>query len=144
MYAFYYFISHPCMTMLSIIWLIVLSCSITISFVTCIKYLKMLDVGVIQEIWIRKSLENNSLISRKHGVSLVNCFRECALHSRCVSVNYFISMQLCDLNSKIKSGVTDFRHNSASVYSEKQNWKLVSIISCHMPFCVQNKTGAMH
>ena len=88
----------------------------------------MFDEGIIQEMWIGKNLERNSLITRQHGVSLVNCFRECTLHSRCVSVNYFVSMRLCDLNSEIKSGVADLQLNSASVYSEKGRWILGDLI----------------
>ena len=71
---------------------------------------------------------SNGRITTLTKVSLISCTEECSVRQPCASVNYLVSLHICELNNK---SYTDddakYLRNTKAIYIEKDVFESVSI-----------------
>ena len=61
--------------------------------------------------------------------SILDCAEECLRTTRCRSVSYYKGTNYCEINYENKSTASDrFLESQGWIYSEKEDWDIVSII----------------
>ena len=71
---------------------------------------------------------SNGRITTLTKVSLISCTEECSVRPPCASVNYLVSLHICELNNKSYTD-DDAKHlrNTKAIYIEKDVFESVSI-----------------
>ena len=64
------------------------------------------------------------LIDVVHRVTLIDCIEECLFRKRCLSVNYWRSVLLCEMNSET-GNLTALTDDFRTVFTDVQNWDKV-------------------
>lgn len=66
----------------------------------------------------------NALIDVAQTVTLIDCIEECLFRKRCLSVNYWSSVTLCEMNSKT-GPLAALIDETRTVFTDIRNWDKV-------------------